>query len=49
MIDYTLLQNKEWDKIISYWNTFLELEPGHASLILKDRVPITTKKILPDP
>ncbi len=35
MIDYTLLQNKEWDKIISYWNTFLELEPGHAEAYLE--------------
>ena len=31
----TLLQNKEWDKIISYWNTFLELEPGHAEAYLE--------------
>jgi lipoprotein NlpI len=30
MIDYTLLQNKEWDRIIRYWKTFLELEPEHA-------------------
>ncbi|MCP4344677.1 MAG: tetratricopeptide repeat protein [Desulfobacterales bacterium] len=30
MIDYILAQKKQWDTIISYWNTFLELEPDHA-------------------
>ena len=35
MIDDTLLQTKEWDRIISYWNAFLELEPEHAEAYLE--------------
>ncbi len=30
MIDYLLIKDRQWEKIISYWDTFLKLEPDHA-------------------
>lgn len=30
MIDSILARDRQWDTIISYWNTFIALEPAHA-------------------
>ena len=30
LIDYCLMQSRDWATIIKYWNYFLELEPNHA-------------------
>jgi tetratricopeptide (TPR) repeat protein len=35
MIDYILTRDQQWDKIISYWDRFLELEPYHADAYLE--------------
>ncbi|UCD79725.1 MAG: tetratricopeptide repeat protein [Desulfobacterales bacterium] len=35
VMDYVLLENKEWDKIIRYWDQFLLLEPGHDRAYLE--------------
>jgi tetratricopeptide (TPR) repeat protein len=30
MIDALLARERQWERILAYWNAFLELEPGHA-------------------
>lgn len=35
MMDYSLLESKQWDEIIDYWNQFLDLEPDHARAYLE--------------
>ena len=35
MVDYVLLETKEWDKIVRHWNQFLELEPDHSRAYLE--------------
>jgi len=34
-MDYVLLESKQWDDIIGYWNQFLDLEPDHARAYLE--------------
>ena len=35
MIDHVLLETKQWDTIISYWNRFIELEPENDRAYLE--------------
>lgn len=35
MIDYILAKDQQWNKIIGYWDKFLELEPNHAEAYLE--------------
>ncbi len=35
MMDYTLLESQQWDRILGYWNQFIELEPEHARAYLE--------------
>ena len=35
MMDYVLMESRQWDKIIAYWNQFLDLEPDHARAYLE--------------
>jgi len=35
MMDYILLQTKEWDKIIGYWDRYIELGPDHDRAYLE--------------
>jgi tetratricopeptide (TPR) repeat protein len=35
MVDYILARDRQWGKIISYWNKFLELESDHAGAYLE--------------
>ena len=35
MVDYILAKDRQWGKIINYWNKFLDLEPDHAGAYLE--------------
>jgi hypothetical protein len=35
MVDYALLERKQFDKIASYWDQFIALEPDHARAYLE--------------
>lgn len=35
MLDYVLLESKEWDEIIRHWNQFIELVPDNDRAYLE--------------
>jgi len=49
MVDYVLLETKEWDKIIQYWNQFLELNPTTAGHILNGPGPTIITRSMQNP